>query len=269
MTARSLHTRAVTPCAPLRVAARALCAPLTLAALLLCASLALPGGAAGSAGTEGATAGVDGTEGPGGARTGGVAAPDGAEAVDPEIRLSSRRAAYLGRALRIRGDAPRAAGRDVRIERLDEAGAWSTVATVEADAEGRFLTRWTPEDAGRTRLRAVVAAEGSGARAAGARASEPRTVTVYRRAKATWYGPGLYGQRTACGVRLTRRTLGVAHRRLPCGTEVALLYRGRTLVVPVVDRGPYARGVRWDLTAATARRLRLEDTRRIGAVPLR
>ena len=90
----------------------------------------------------------------------------------------------------------------------------------------------------------------------------------YRPVKATWYGPGLYGNRLACGGRLTHRTLGVAHKRLPCGTKVALRYRGRTIVVPVVDRGPYARGISYDLTAATARKLGMTETSRLAAAPL-
>jgi rare lipoprotein A len=90
----------------------------------------------------------------------------------------------------------------------------------------------------------------------------------YRPVTATWYGPGLFGNRLACGGRLTHRTLGVAHKRLPCGTKVALRYRGRTIVVPVVDRGPYARGVSYDLTQATARRLGMTETVRLAAAPL-
>jgi rare lipoprotein A (peptidoglycan hydrolase) len=91
---------------------------------------------------------------------------------------------------------------------------------------------------------------------------------VYSPAKATWYGPGLYGNRTACGATLSHRTLGVAHKRLPCGTKVALRYRGRTVVVPVIDRGPYSRGVEYDLTEATARKLGMTQTSRLGAAPL-
>jgi len=93
-------------------------------------------------------------------------------------------------------------------------------------------------------------------------------VADYRAVMATWYGPGLYGNRMACGGRLTHRTLGVAHRRLPCGTRVALRYRGHIIVVPVVDRGPYARGVSYDLTAATARKLGMTQTSRLAAAPL-
>jgi hypothetical protein len=71
--------------------------------------------------------------------------------------------------------------------------------------------------------------------------------------KVTWYGPGFYGRRTACGVRYGRWLRGVAHRTLPCGTMVKLRWRGLTTRVPVVDRGPYSgRHVVFDLTAAVA-----------------
>jgi rare lipoprotein A (peptidoglycan hydrolase) len=72
---------------------------------------------------------------------------------------------------------------------------------------------------------------------------------------ATWYGPGFYGRRTACGRVLRRDTIGVAHRRLPCGTPVTFAYRGRWVRAKVVDRGPYRRGYAWDLTRRTAKRL--------------
>lgn len=56
----------------------------------------------------------------------------------------------------------------------------------------------------------------------------------------TWYGPGFYGNRTACGVRYTRHIVGVAHRTLPCGTLVEFRWHGITAVAPVIDRGPFA-----------------------------
>ena len=90
----------------------------------------------------------------------------------------------------------------------------------------------------------------------------------YKPAKATWYGPGFYGNKTACGATLRHRTLGVAHKRLPCGTKVALRYHGHTVVVPVIDRGPYSRGVDYDLTEATAKRLGMTQTSRLSAAPL-
>ena len=68
---------------------------------------------------------------------------------------------------------------------------------------------------------------------------------------ASWYGPGFYGNRTACGQTYTPEIIGVAHRTLPCGTLVVLEYRGRTMTVPVIDRGPYIAGRTLDLSAAT------------------
>jgi rare lipoprotein A len=67
-------------------------------------------------------------------------------------------------------------------------------------------------------------------------------------AGATWYGPGLYGNGTACGQVLRPTTIGVAHRSLPCGTTVKFVYNGRYLITKVIDRGPYSKGNAWDLT---------------------
>ncbi len=69
-----------------------------------------------------------------------------------------------------------------------------------------------------------------------------------RSAGATWYGPGLYGNDTACGQVLMPGTIGVAHRNLPCGTAVKFVHKGRQLVTRVIDRGPYTVGNAWDLT---------------------
>ena len=80
----------------------------------------------------------------------------------------------------------------------------------------------------------------------------------FRSAGASWYGPGLWGHKTACGQTLRPSTLGVAHRNLPCGTAVKFVYRGRALVTQVIDRGPYVKGRAWDLTAAAGEALRLE-----------
>jgi Lytic transglycolase len=66
----------------------------------------------------------------------------------------------------------------------------------------------------------------------------------------SWYGPGFYGQHTACGEILTQTLRGVANRTLPCGTLVTFRNpkNGLTITVPVVDRGPYVAGRQWDLT---------------------
>lgn len=69
----------------------------------------------------------------------------------------------------------------------------------------------------------------------------------------SFYGPGFYGRRTACGHTYTTTVLGVAHRTLPCGTRVTFRNpaNGRTITVPVIDRGPYVAGRQWDLSGAT------------------
>jgi rare lipoprotein A (RlpA)-like double-psi beta-barrel protein/putative peptidoglycan binding protein len=96
-----------------------------------------------------------------------------------------------------------------------------------------------------------------------------KIVRTMPKSVASWYGPGFFGQRTACGKKLSRRTIGVAHRHLPCGTRVTLKYRGRYVRARVIDRGPYTRGVRWDLTQKTARKLHLTTTDTIRAAPIR
>ena len=76
--------------------------------------------------------------------------------------------------------------------------------------------------------------------------------------------PGLYGNGVACGGTLMPGTMGVANKTLPCGTKVKLRYHGRTVTVPVIDRGPYVAGRDYDLTEAVKERARL-PRRRDGA----
>ncbi len=65
----------------------------------------------------------------------------------------------------------------------------------------------------------------------------------------SWYGPGFYGNRTACGVVvLEKDTIGVAHRTLPCGTRVTFQWNGNQVVTYVIDRGPYVPSRIFDLT---------------------
>ncbi|HXB15506.1 MAG TPA: septal ring lytic transglycosylase RlpA family protein [Solirubrobacteraceae bacterium] len=89
------------------------------------------------------------------------------------------------------------------------------------------------------------------------------SLTVRPTAIATWFGPGFYGHKTACGQTLTPSVVGVAHRTLPCGTLVKVSWHGHALTVPVLDRGPYANGADWDLTAGAAKALGITETVRI------
>lgn len=78
----------------------------------------------------------------------------------------------------------------------------------------------------------------------------------WQRGTASSYGPGLFGNRTACGQTLTPATRGVAHRSLACGTRLVICRRGRCTHARVIDRGPAAwTGRALDLTAATTRDL--------------
>jgi rare lipoprotein A (peptidoglycan hydrolase) len=120
----------------------------------------------------------------------------------------------------------------------------------------------------------AVCATGAAATTGGS--SAPATTpapTVHKAALATWFGPGFYGQKTACGQTLTPAVVGVANRTLPCGTLVKFSYKGHTATVPVIDRGPYAHnGAQWDLTSGAASALGMSDTARlstrvVGSVP--
>lgn len=80
---------------------------------------------------------------------------------------------------------------------------------------------------------------------------------------ASWYGPGFYGNGTACGQVYSSTIQGVAHKTLPCGTAVTLRYGGTTVTVPVIDRGPYVAGREFDLSAATRAALGCPDLCRL------
>jgi len=173
------------------------------------------------------------------------------------ITVSARVLAIRGRPVWFTGMVSGArANRSVTIERAN-GSSWTPVANATTASDGSFTATWYPANAGQQVVRAIIAS--------GSTATPTLTITVYRASVATWYGPGLFGNRTACGATLHRPTLGVANRTLPCGTHVSIYYRGRTIVVPVIDRGPYANGANWDLTEATAQALGMTQTSTIGA----
>jgi rare lipoprotein A len=113
-------------------------------------------------------------------------------------------------------------------------------------------------------LSAIAATGGASAPSAPTTTATPAPAKVHRSGIATWFGPGFYGQRTACGQTLTPAVIGVANRTLPCGTLVKVVYGGHSLTVPVIDRGPYSHiGADWDLTAGAAQALNITETVRI------
>lgn len=71
-------------------------------------------------------------------------------------------------------------------------------------------------------------------------------------ARASWYGPGLYGNRTASGIVLEQDSMVVAHRTLAFGTKIEFSYNGKTVVATVQDRGPGSRSLEFDLGPGVA-----------------
>src|SRR5881275_2621422 len=61
---------------------------------------------------------------------------------------------------------------------------------------------------------------------------------------ASWYGPGFHGKKTANGERFNTHDLTAAHKTLPFGTKVRVTNErtGKSVVVRINDRGPYAHG---------------------------
>lgn len=77
---------------------------------------------------------------------------------------------------------------------------------------------------------------------------------VLQSGRASWYGPGFHGRRTASGETFNTNELTAAHRTLPFGTRVRVVnqHTGRSVVVRINDRGPYAHGRVIDLSRASA-----------------
>jgi rare lipoprotein A len=129
---------------------------------------------------------------------------------------------------------------------IQRRGRWVTLDRDRTDARNRFVLRG--------RVRTATSARARLRTSTGATRRLGR-LNVYRHALASWYGPGLFGNKLGCGGRLTPGSLGVANKSLPCGTKVTFRHNGRVLRVPVIDRGPYVGAREYDLTAATARKL--------------
>jgi rare lipoprotein A len=152
---------------------------------------------------------------------------------------SGRRVAVVGRARP--GTAGLVASLQVRGRR-----GWRGIDRDRTAASGRYVlrARVTRPMSAPARVRV---------RGAGRRLGR---MHVYRWAIASWYGPGLYGNPLGCGGTLYPGRIGVAHKTLPCGARLTLRRGNRTVRARVIDRGPYVGGREFDLTEATAQRLR-------------
>jgi rare lipoprotein A len=153
-----------------------------------------------------------------------------------------------GNGLAVRGKVRPSGRRRVKVVFRGPDGG---VRGVTTKANGTFALRWVPERTGSYAVRAF----GLHDRQASGSKSPSRKLTTYRLAGASYYGPGLYGNGVACGGTLMPGTMGVANKTLPCGTKVKLHYHGRSVTVPVIDRGPYVAGRDYDLTEAVKEKL--------------
>ena len=164
-----------------------------------------------------------------------------------KVVLKVRRNVRAGRIAVARGRVwPHTSNRRVTI-RFDG----RKVRTLRVSDSGRFRVRWRVPGSGVYYARAIAHRTGTATRDR----SRKKRINVFREALASYYGPGFYGSRTACGKTLTPDMLGVANKSLPCGARVTLRHAGRTVTVRVIDRGPYSGAREYDLTAATAQRL--------------
>lgn len=84
-----------------------------------------------------------------------------------------------------------------------------------------------------------------------------KTAKFSQTGKASWYGPGFHGKKTANGERFDMNTLTAAHRTLPISSRVRVtnLANGKSVVVRINDRGPYHGNRVMDLSKAAAQEL--------------
>ena len=77
---------------------------------------------------------------------------------------------------------------------------------------------------------------------------------------ASWYGPGFHGKDTANGETYDQNDLTAAHRTLPMPSAVRVtnLENGRSIVLRINDRGPFARGRIIDVSRRGAQLLGFE-----------
>ena len=80
--------------------------------------------------------------------------------------------------------------------------------------------------------------------------------------EASFYGPGFAGRPTANGERFNPAEMTAAHRTLPFGTKVKVTNQrnGRSVVVRINDRGPYAHNRVIDLSKGAAEKIGMIST---------
>jgi hypothetical protein len=201
------------------------------------------------------------------ARAGAVAPPPAASIARTDSRTVTVHAAIVASRFKRNGTTgnpttikgrlrPGVAKRVVRLQALRH-GHWGNVGSGRTSRSGRFAIRYVPSRTGLELLRVVFRGDraNTGAKAAAGR------IETWRWSFASRYD--IYGGAVACGGSLGYNDMTVAHKTLPCGTHVKILYHGRTANAVVRDRGPYVGGREFDLAGAVARKLHFDG---IGSI---
>ncbi len=89
----------------------------------------------------------------------------------------------------------------------------------------------------------------------------PESAQWREEGRVSWYGPGFDGRRTASGEIFDPAGLTMAHPELPFGSRVRVtnLNNGRSVIVRVNDRGPFAGNRIGDLSPAAAAKIGMKD----------
>ena len=90
-----------------------------------------------------------------------------------------------------------------------------------------------------------------------AKTLETPALTTIGSGEASFYGPGFAGRPTANGERFNPAEMTAAHRTLPFGTKLKVTNErnGRSVVVRINDRGPYAHNRVIDLSKGAAEKI--------------
>ncbi len=174
-------------------------------------------------------------------------------------RQKSRLNVWVGKRVTLKGIVrPGTAGRRVSLA-VKTKGRLHKVGSARTTSGGKFRISWTARRSGTKKLRLHV--DGDEAAVASSRTVK---MNVFEGANASYYGPGFYGSRTACGQTMTPGSVHVAHRTLPCGTKIKFYLGGKVVEAAVKDRGPFHSGRTFDLSAGLKQRLGFGSTGVVG-----
>jgi rare lipoprotein A len=97
---------------------------------------------------------------------------------------------------------------------------------------------------------------------------QPDRTGLSRQGEASFYADSFFGRQMANGERMDPEGDNAASRTLPLGTtaKVTNLETGKSAIVTIQDRGPYAKGRLVDLSPATARKIGISRRQGVARV---